>query len=1584
MQRVDLRTVLLWSVFLVTLGVTSSPASAACINEDFRTGPSAVLPDCRAYELVTPPDTNGRRVGAVRTFGTPPTEELVPYELASSLRDSIVYVAYSSPLLEPGGPTGVVDVYEAVRGAGGWQTTRRISPPGSEAQQAVPGGISPDHLYAFTSVGGSVSPLALGGSTSYLANPDGTYELTGIGSLGSEPFVRGRWISEGGEHVIFATGRNASRQSPWCTFAGSKCQVLKLESNAPPTGTGAIYDRAADGPTRVVSLLPEDEIPAAGEEAYFQGVSKDASAVAFTIEGVLYVRVDNEETREVAGGEPTFAGLSEDGDHLFYVAGGNVHRFDTETGADEQVNSTGDAQVSNVSPDGSHVYFISKSQIGAKGIAGQPNLYVWSDSAPEYIATLASSDLQRTSGDPTYAYAALGNWTSRVVNAALVEPGPGAEASRTTPAGDVFVFESHGQLATSDSDSRVDVYRYHDEDKSLVCLSCNPLASATADARLQEPVLTGLPTVIHNVTDDGSRVFFETSEALVARDTDGGVNDVYQWTEQEGGGAALDLISSGRSPEYPLPDAAKSQSPSTPSPNVLLSVTPDGKDVVFLAQEPLVAGAPEGGTAAIYDARVNGGFPAPPVPIVCIEEGCRPTRQAVPGFLAPSSETTNGSGNVKPRKQRCRGKKVRSGKRKRCTKRKAKQQRARASATAGWREGVEEVGPPIAQPTSQPLEAPDQPPTAPDPARTSAAAAAGPFDEFGIESVSANASTTVAGAHPDFTTSISLNHVVNESNGRPQSNARTEEVAVSLPPGLIGNPNAVPQCKTGELVAYGSCPIDSQVGVVTVNTTLVGKMTMPFYNLEPPHPEDEVARFGFFVFGGYAVFIDIDVRTAGDYGVTATVHSSPGLTELLEAETTIWGNPADASHDEQRMTTIEAIECGNGTACKAPGGKRASGLDPETIVFMTNPSACQPQSVGFAAKSYQLPGKVFNATAPLASTTDCVGLPFDPSFTAQPTNPTAGAPTGLKTTLKLPQAEDPKSKGTATMREARVTLPEGMTIAAGAADGLAACSDEQVGYGQEVDAACPDASKLGTATITSPALSEPLEGALYQRTPVKGRLFGLWLVTDELGLHVKLPGEIKPNPGTGQLTAVFTDLPQVPVEEISLNVWGGPRAPLKNPDSCGVYSTSYAFVPHSDDPAVGGRNQMTIDQGCGGGFSPELHAGVTRPLAGAFSPFVLDVTRNDGEPNLGAIEVTLPEGELAKLAGVPLCSDAQATSGACPASTKIGSVTVGVGPGPQPLWLPQPGRSPTAVYLAGPYKGAPFSVVTAVPAQAGPFDLGIVVVRSALDVDRETARATVRTDPLPQFIEGVAATYRRLHVVIDRPGFSLNPTNCTELATTSKITSTGGAVATPSSRFQVDGCKALKFKPELTLRLKGGTERGDYPALSAVVKARKGDANIGAVSVALPRSEFLAQEHIETICTRVQFAAGNCPKRSVYGKAKAWTPLLAKPLAGPVYLRSSDNPLPDLVMALNGEIDIALVGRIDSKNGGIRTTFGSVPDAPITRFVLKMRGGSKSLLVNSVDVCKGRHRALVRMRAQNGRRLGMRPVLEASGCGRDD
>jgi hypothetical protein len=335
------------------------------------------------------------------------------------------------------------------------------------------------------------------------------------------------------------------------------------------------------------------------------------------------------------------------------------------------------------------------------------------------------------------------------------------------------------------------------------------------------------------------------------------------------------------------------------------------------------------------------------------------------------------------------------------------------------------------------------------------------------------------------------------------------------------------------------------------------------------------------------------------------------------------------------------------------------------------------------------------------------------------------------------------------------------------------------------------------------------------------------------------------------------------------------------------------------------------------------------------------------------------------------------TQPSCPAASQLGTVSAGAGSGPSPFFVQ--GK----VYLAGPYKGAPLSIAIITPAVAGPFDLGAVVVRAGLYVDESTAQITVKSDPLPTILQGIPLDVRSVAVQVDRNQFTLNPTNCEEKAITAQLTSLAGAVASLQSHFQVGGCAGLGFKPSLKLSLKGATKRTGHPSLTATVTYPKGGSytNIARAQVTLPHSEFLDQAHIKTICTRVQFAAKACPAASVYGHAKAITPLLDAPLSGPVYLRSSNHELPDLVADLNGQVEVTLVGRVDTgKSGGIRNTFEAVPDAPVSKFVLSMQGGKKGLLVNSADICGKPQRAIVNLTAHNGKTLKMTPVI-ANSCG---
>jgi hypothetical protein len=848
------------------------------------------------------------------------------------------------------------------------------------------------------------------------------------------------------------------------------------------------------------------------------------------------------------------------------------------------------------------------------------------------------------------------------------------------------------------------------------------------------------------------------------------------------------------------------------------------------------------------------------------------------------------------------------------------------------------------------------------------ATAAEEFDKYALESVEASLSTNQAGAHADMTIDFELN----EDKGKPY--ARTRDIFVSLPPGVIGNPQKFPRCSVAELgekPAESECPQDAQLGVAELVLAESGTYTEPVYNMYSPGGE-VVARFGLFA-GPYPSIINVRVDPE-DYSLIATVEGAPSAAQLISARTTFWGVPAAEVHDELRLTPEEAL---NG---KTPVGGRSS--DQPEIPFLSNPTDCSLQrTLSVTAVSYQLPSKPSTLTAPFPQITGCEKLTFNPKFTAVPTNPEAFAPSGLDATLTIPQNEAPKDLATSTLKSAVVSLPPGMSINPSAGAGLAACSPAEVGVGTINNAACPDAAKIGSVEVDVPALERTLNGSVYQRTPEEGKLFRFWVVTDEQGVHLKLPAEIQANPLTGQVTTVFSGiqslggLPQVPFAELRLHVFGGPRAPLATP-GCGTHQTRYAFFPWSGKPATEGDAAMEITTGCGkGGFSPKLDAGTVSLRAGAFSPFAMTLTRQDGEANPSSLSIHLPQGLLAKLAGIPLCPEAATAEAACSAASQVGVLTAAAGVGGAPLWIPQPGKAPTAIYLAGPYKGAPYSLVAKVPAQAGPFDLGTVVNRSGIYVDPTDATATIKTDPLPQILQGVPIAYRALHVTTNRPNFTLNPTGCKPKQITATVGASNGASATVSDAYQATNCAKLPYKPKLKLTFKGSTKRTGIPAVKAVLTQKPGQANTAGASVILPSSMFIEQSHIGNPCTRPQFEAEACPKKALLGHATAKTPLLDEPLKGSVWFRSNGGAreLPDVVVDLRGPFRVILVGFVDSvgKKGSevarIRTRFQNVPDAPVSRFELNLFGGKRGLLVNSKNLCKTDRRAQVALTAQNGR-----------------
>jgi hypothetical protein len=874
---------------------------------------------------------------------------------------------------------------------------------------------------------------------------------------------------------------------------------------------------------------------------------------------------------------------------------------------------------------------------------------------------------------------------------------------------------------------------------------------------------------------------------------------------------------------------------------------------------------------------------------------------------------------------------------------------------------------------------------------------------FGLESLDASLSIspeagfepTQAGAHPDLTFGFFIKQdpeTKPDLFGLKDAYAATRNVRIELPAGLIGDPNALgapQQCTVEELVtsvvaADGGCPNGSQVGLSKVSAYgLFSTFTEPVYMMAPPGG-GVVARLGF-IAGLYATFIDLRVRSEGDYGIVAEISDASAAAHLIRADTTTWGVPAGKSHDNERCTPVEAFNGCVVSSSRPPGSR--------PLPFLTNPTRCgAPLEMRVSASSWVEPDRYDTKSAAFPEITGCDSLPFGPGLAVEPTNHRAGAPTGLDLTIRLPKSDGVDVLEPSQARYIRIALPEGLAINAGSADGLATCSDEQVHFEKPIASQCPDAAKLADTEFEIPVLERKLRGAIYIREPEPGNPFRIWITADDLGLHVKLPGQLHVDKQTGQIESIVLGtpqaegIPQAPLREVKLEFKSGFRAPLVNPQSCGTYTTEYEFVPWSGGPPAIGKTAMRIDEGCDtGGFDPKLSAGSTDVTGGAHSPFLFTVTREDGEQNPQGLDISLPQGFAATFAGVGRCEGAAAETGACPAGSRIGKVIAAVGAGPAPLWVPQEGKRPTAIYLSGPYKGAPLSIVAVVPRQAGPFDFGDEVLRSAVFVDPVTARATAKADPLPQAIEGIPVSYRTLNVQLDRPGFALNPTSCARKSTEATLTSAEGAVAHPSSPFAATDCARLPFKPRLSLRLRGGTHRGAHPKLMAVAKMPAGGANIGGAQVTLPHSEFLDQAHIRTVCTRVQFAAHACPAASIYGKAVARTPLFDFPLEGPVYLRSSNNPLPDVVAALRGPasmpIEVDLDGRVDSVRGGIRTTFESVPDAPVSEFSLEMQGGKKGLLVNSTDLCTGRHRAKAHFSGQNGKAYDARPAVQAK-CGK--
>ncbi|MGN6274839.1 MAG: hypothetical protein ACTHNP_02785 [Solirubrobacterales bacterium] len=816
---------------------------------------------------------------------------------------------------------------------------------------------------------------------------------------------------------------------------------------------------------------------------------------------------------------------------------------------------------------------------------------------------------------------------------------------------------------------------------------------------------------------------------------------------------------------------------------------------------------------------------------------------------------------------------------------------------------------------------------------------------------------------------------------------------------------------------------------------------VPVYNVEPKPGES--ASFGLEL-AESEVFLEGDVAWSGDYHEGFTIHVPAALPEelggllgllggerglILKNRLVFNGRSGDGTFITTPTTCFGPAYAPDWVPGQQPGG--ASGHIYSTFLRADSVGKPDPEFPnGSSFFESPIPPKS-ETSGPGTEPTDCNTIPYEPTIGVDPgsaqTNSPASADVDIKAPHLLPDfLKEENEQDTSHTKAATVTLPPGMGINPSAANGLQVCTDAQFGKGTTNPVACPPASIIGHVKIESPPLEdkaepqpeEALEGNVYagqqlSRDPTSGNEYRIFIEgkSDRYGISVREIGNVRADPQTGQLSTTIAEAPQVPFTSFDLTFNGGARSVLTTPPTCGPNQTTTTMTPWSGNPPAHPSATFTMTSAPGGGkcaktmaerpFAPSFAVGPASPKAGAFSPVSIHITRPDGQQELKGTDITLPPGMTGKLRGIPYCPEAalaaastrsgteEQSSSSCPAASQVGTAGVAVGTGPAPFKI-----NDGKVFLAGPYNGAPLSLAVVTPATAGPFDLGTVVVRVALFVDPETAQIRAVSDPVPHVFGGSQLNVRSVDLTMDRPNFTLNPTSCEPLATTGALAGGGADPTNPASfsafpvsvPFQTTECGALKFRPKLVTTLIGGRKamrRAQHPAFRAVLTAREGDANISRAALTLPHSEILEQAHIGTICTRVQLAASQCPARSVYGYASAQSPLLDEELKGPVYLVSSDHELPDLLADLHGQVNIRLRGVISATKARIKTVFANVPDVPVSKFTLNMKGGKKGLLANSRPLCVHPNFSFLNFKAQNGKHLKVKRLpLRTPGCGK--
>ncbi len=853
-----------------------------------------------------------------------------------------------------------------------------------------------------------------------------------------------------------------------------------------------------------------------------------------------------------------------------------------------------------------------------------------------------------------------------------------------------------------------------------------------------------------------------------------------------------------------------------------------------------------------------------------------------------------------------------------------------------------------------------------------------------------------AGAHPDLTTSFSL-----ESPGTPEA---AQNVVFNAPTGVFGNPRAITQCRPADF-ALDECPPNSQAGLITIRANYLGEPnkllgTAPIFLIVPQ--EGETARFSFVVpVLDIPITIPVAVRTASDYGLRFTVKDITQLAPLAAAKLTFWGFPAEERHNAERFPRGEPGKPAGcpeevGTACNATPTR--SSIAPEPLI--DNPTVCTGRELTstLEVESYADPTHHPPVNANYPPIEGCENEVFKPVLQASPTTSETDSASGLNLDLKSPQflthAAEPSE-----IKEAVVTLPEGFTINPDAADGQTECKETEANFMSEGPANCPDTSKIGTFSIGTPALPERLEGSVYIGEPKPGDQYRLFLTSSGFGINSKLVGSVRPNPVTGQLTAEFPNLPQAPFEDFQLHLFSGERALMATPISCTIYPVTAEFYPWNTSLAEQETSQIfSLESGPNGShcpgeirpFNPTLLAGTANPTANAYSNFSLKLSREDGDQDLGHLNFTLPPGLTANLHGVTYCPEAQVAAAAvtpgrteqadpsCPSSSEIGSSNVAAGPGTHPF------HATGKIYMAGPFQGAPLSLVVITPALAGPYDYGTVVVRVALHIDPLDAHVIADSETVPEIIGGIPLRLRSIQVNIDKPNFMINPTNCSAFTVGSEGVGDQGTDVSFTSPFQVVDCETLPFAPKMSITQLGGhkaTARSKDPSLAIELDTRAGDANLKSLSVTLPKAFEIDQRHLGNICDRAELASDQCAGRQPIGEATTTTPLLEAPLKGPVYAVSGYGVLPHLAFILGGQVTLMPEAESSSvQNGRLKTVVPVIPDAPIGHFRFTLFGGSKGYLSNTQSLCNAPIVSTIEFNAQNGKTL-TRQVKAKTACG---